>query len=128
MTPKSVRVWKETPMKEDRILISREDFEKIRIRVGTVLTAEPLPEARISAYRLSVDLGPLGIRSSSARITARYRPEDLVGRQVLAVTNFPPKRIAGFESEILILGAVPEEGDVILAGPDERVPEGTRIL
>lgn len=104
------------------------DFEKVELRVGTVLTAEPFPEARNPAYKLTIDFGPLGIKQTSAQITRRYNPPELVGRQVLAVTNFPPKRIAGFKSEVLVLGAVPEEGDVVLIRPDEEVPNGVRIL
>ena len=109
-------------------IVTWSDFEKVEIRVGTVLTAEPFPEVRNPAFKLTVDFGSVGVKQTSAQITRGYEPEDLVSRQVLAVTNFPPKRIAGFQSEVLILGAVPEEGDVILVGPDERVPEGTRIL
>jgi tRNA-binding protein len=109
-------------------LVSWDDFEKVEIHVGTVLTAEPFPEARNLAYKLTVDFGPLGVKQSSAQITKRYDPEQLVGRQVLAVTNFAPKKIAGFKSEVLILGAVPMEGDVVLVAPDEDVPNGTRVL
>lgn len=108
--------------------ISWNDFEKIEIRVGTVLTAEPFPEARNPACKLTIDFGPEGIKQSSAQITAKYEPKDLIGRQVLAVTNFPPKRIAGFKSEALVLGAVPGEGDVVLLNVDERVENGTRVL
>ena len=104
------------------------DFEKIEIRVGTVLTAERFPEARNPAYRMTVDFGPLGVKQTSAQITKRYDPESLIGRQVLAVTNFPPKKIAGFKSEVLVLGAVPGEGDVVLVSVDEEVGNGTRIL
>jgi len=108
--------------------ISWADFEDVRIQVGTILTAEPFPGAVKPAYKLLINFGSLGVRTSSARITKRYAPQDLVGRQVLAVVNFPPKRIAGFKSEVLVLGAVPEEGGVVLVGPDTRVPDGTRIL
>ena len=108
--------------------ISWSDFEKVEIHVGTVLTAVPFPEARKPAYKLTVDFGPLGVKQSSAQITRRYDPSRLVGRQVLAVTNFSPKRIAGFQSEVLVLGAVPEEGDVVLVNLEEEVPNGTRIL
>ena len=104
------------------------DFEKVEIRVGTVLTAEPFPEARNPAYKLTVDFGPLGIKQTSAQITRRYDPAQLVGRQVLAVTNFPPKKIAGFRSEVLVLGAVPGEGDVVLVNVDEEVEDGVRVL
>ena len=109
-------------------VITWSDFERIEINVGTVLSAEAFPEARKPAYRLTIDFGHLGIRKTSAQLTAKYRPGKLVGRQVLAVTNFPPKWIAGFRSEVLVLGAVPVEGDVVLVRPDERVPDGTRVL
>ena len=108
--------------------ITWQDFEKVEIHVGTVLTAERFPEAKNPAYKLTVDFGALGVKQSSAQITRRYNLAQLVGRQVLAVTNFPPKKIAGFKSEILVLGAVPGEGDVVLVAPDNEVPNGTRIL
>jgi tRNA-binding protein len=108
--------------------ISWQDFEKVEIRVGTVLTAEPFPEARDPAYKLTVDFGPLGVKQTSVQITVRYDPAQLVGRQVLAVTNFPPKKIAGFKSEVLVLGAVPGDGDVVLVNVDEKVPNGVRVL
>ena len=108
--------------------ISWDDFEKVETRVGTGASAEPFPEARNPAYKLSVDFGPLGIKQTSAQITKRYDPAQLVGRQVLAVANFPPKKIAGFRSEVLILGAVTGEGDVVLLNVDEEVPNGTRIF
>ena len=108
--------------------ISWDDFEKVEIRVGTVLTAEPFPEARVPAFKLTVDFGPLGIKQTSAQITERYDPPQLVGRQVMAVTNFPPKKIAGFRSEVLVLGAVPGEGDVVLLNLDEEVENGVRVL
>ena len=108
--------------------ITWDDFEKVDIRVGTVLTAELFPEARDPAYKLTIDFGPLGIKQTSAQITKRYDPAQLVGRQVLAVTNFPPKKIAGFRSEVLVLGAVPGEGDVVLVNVDEKVENGVRVL
>ncbi|MDF1525953.1 MAG: tRNA-binding protein [bacterium] len=108
--------------------ISWPDFEKVEIRVGTVLTAEPFPEARVPAFKLTIDFGPLGIKQTSAQITKRYDPTWLVGRQVLAVTNFLPKKIAGFRSEVLVLGAVPDEGDVVLLNLDEEVENGVRVL
>ena len=108
-------------------MISWDDFEKVEIRVGTVLTAGPFPEARNPSYKLTVDFGPLGIKQTSAQITKRYDPAQLVGRQVLAVTNFASKKIAGFKSEVLVLGAVPMEGDVVLVNVDEKVENGVRI-
>jgi len=105
-----------------------QDFLSFEIRVGKVLTADPFPEARRPAYKLSIDFGPLGIKQSSAQITERYAVKDLVGRHVIAVTNFPPKRVAGFSSEVLVLGAVPEKGGVVLVRPDTEVEPGSRIL
>jgi len=103
------------------------DFTKVDVRVGRVVAAEPFPEARKPAYRLRIDFGPLGERRSSAQITKRYRAEELPGRLVVAVVNFPPKRIAGFASEVLVLGAMAAEDDVVLLAPDQDVAPGTRI-
>ena len=104
------------------------DFQSIDMRVGTVLTAEPFPEARKPSIRLTIDFGPeLGVKRSSAQITVHYTPEQLVGRQVVAAVNLGTRRIAGFESEVLVLGACPEPSDVVLLTPDQRVPDGTRI-
>jgi export-related chaperone CsaA len=104
-----------------------DDFSKLDIRIGTVVEAEHFPEARIPAIKMKIDFGPAGIKRTSAQITKRYKPESMVGRQVVAVVNFPPRRIAGFESEVLVLGGVPEQGDVILIQPDRQVPNGTTI-
>jgi len=108
-------------------VISWADFEKVDMRVGVVVTAQPFPEARRPAIKLQIDFGPLGIRRSSAQITERYRPEDLVGRRVIAVVNFPPKQIGPFVSEVLVLGAYDERGQVILLQPDFEVAPGAKI-
>ncbi|MFC0211576.1 chaperone CsaA [Paenibacillus chartarius] len=104
-----------------------DDFLKLDIRIGTVITAEPFPEARKPALKLEIDFGEMGIKRSSAQITRRYEPQQLIGRQVAAVINFPVRRIAGFESEVLVIGGVPEEGDVVLLKPDEPLKNGTPI-
>jgi tRNA-binding protein len=103
------------------------DFEKVDMRVGVVTDAREFPEARRPAYRLWIDFGPLGVKRSSAQITAHYRPEELVGRRVIAVVNFPPKQIATFVSEVLVLGAYDEAGEVVLLEPDRPVTPGARI-
>ncbi|HZO20788.1 MAG TPA: tRNA-binding protein [Gemmatimonadaceae bacterium] len=109
-------------------MITIDDFQKVDIRVGTVVSAEPFPEARKPSIKLSIDFGPqLGVKRSSAQLTRHYTPETLVGRQVVAVVNFPSRRIAGFASEVLVLGACPEPGDVILLHPDMPVANGARI-
>src|SRR5699024_2800427 len=104
-----------------------EDFTKLDIRIGTVVKAEPFPKARKPAIKLEIDFGELGIKQSSAQITQRYEPGKLINRQVAAVVNFPPMRVAGFKSEVLVLGGTPEEGDVVLLRPDEPVKNGSSI-
>lgn len=108
--------------------ISWADFEKVELRVGTVVAAEPFPEARKPAYKLTVDFGPdIGLKRSSVQITAHYRLDELKGRQVVGVVNFPPKRIGPFMSECLITGFYREDGSVILAVPDQAVPDGAKL-
>ena len=103
------------------------DFEKVDMRVGIVTDAKEFSEARTPAYRLWIDFGPLGVKRSSAQITRFYRPEELIGRRVIAVVNFPPKQIGPFVSEVLVLGAYDEAGAVILLHPDRPVAPGARI-
>ena len=104
-----------------------DDFTKLDIRVGTVVEAEPFPEARVPAIKMKIDFGPLGIKRTSAQITKRYDADSVVGNQVVAIVNFPPRRIAGYQSEVLVLGGVPEQGDVVLLKPDFDLPNGTLI-
>lgn len=104
-----------------------DDFTKLDIRIGTVTKAELFPEARKPAIKLEIDFGEMGVKQSSAQITKRYNPEILIDRQVVAVVNFPPMRVAGFKSEVLVIGGVPSEGDVVLLKPDEPVINGTKI-
>lgn len=108
-------------------MVTIEDFSKLDIRIGTVVSAEVFPEARKPAIKLEIDFGVVGTKQSSAQITKRYDQEHLVGRQVAAVVNFPPRRIAGFKSEVLVIGGVPEEDDVVLLRPDDPVENGTPI-
>ena len=108
--------------------ISWNDFEKVELRVGTVVSAAAFPEARQPAYRLRVDFGPkTGILNSSAQITDLYEVDDLVGKQVLGVVNFPPKQVGPFMSECLVTGFVNEAGEVVLAVPDRAVENGLRL-
>ena len=104
-----------------------EEFERLRITVGVITDVEDFPEARVPAYKLTIDFGPLGLKRSSAQITHHYRPADLVGRHVVAVVNFPPKQIGPFVSEVLVLGVYNEAGEVILLHPDHAVTPGAKI-
>ncbi len=108
--------------------LSFDDFLKVDIRVGTIVRAEPYPEARIPAYKLYVDFGPeIGEKKTSAQVTAHYALDDLIGRQVAAVVNFPPKQIGKFMSEILVLGFPDIEGEVVMIEPNRPVPNGGRL-
>ena len=109
--------------------ISFDDFMKVDIRVGTVVRTEPFPEARKSAYKLFIDFGPeIGEKKSSAQITVHYTLEELVGRQVMAVVNFPPRQIGPFMSEVLTLGYADDNGDIVLAAIERSVPNGERLM
>lgn len=110
-------------------LITWADFERVDLRVGTILAARPFPEARRPAYQLLIDLGPtIGTKKSSAQLTHHYQPADLVGRQVLCVVNFPPRQIGPFRSEVLVTGAADTEGHIVLAALAGPVPNGSRLL
>lgn len=108
--------------------ITYEDFEKVEMRVGRVIKAEEFPKARKPAYRLLIDFGEHGVRKSSAQITKLYSCDELVGKLVIAVTNFPPRQIADFLSEVLVLGVVLDDGKVVLIQSEREVPLGQRIL
>jgi tRNA-binding protein len=110
-------------------LITYDDFRKVDIRVGTIVAAEPYPEARKPAFKLSVDFGPgIGVKRSSAQITTHYQVDKLVGQQVAAVVNFPVKQIGKFMSEVLILGFPDATGAVVMIGPNRPVPDGGRLF
>jgi len=109
--------------------ITDAEFERVDVRVGTVVSAEPNPRARKPAYILKVDFGPaLGVKKTSAQLTDHYRPQDLVGRQVAAVVNFPPKQIGPLMSEVLVLGFPDAAGGVVLVGVDKPVPNGGKLF
>jgi len=108
--------------------ITYEYFEKVDIRVGRIIRAEDFPKARKPTYKLWIDFGDFGIKRSSAQITKRYRQEDLTGRLIIAVMNFPPRQIADFMSEVLVLGVVLDNDEVVLVQPENDVPPGKRIL
>ena len=110
-------------------IIEFTQFLAVDIRIGTVVAAEPYPEARKPAYKLSIDFGPgIGVKRSSAQITKHYTLENLLGRQVAAVVNFPPRQIGKFMSEVLTLGFPDAAGEVVLFSPDQRVPDGARLF
>jgi tRNA-binding protein len=108
-------------------MISWEDFEKINILTGTIVEIDDFPKARKPAYKLKIDFGPSGIKQSSAQITKHYTKDQLIGQQVVAVVNFPPKQIATFLSECLVLGIYDENNDVILLKPERKVANGSKI-
>jgi tRNA-binding protein len=109
--------------------VTFEDFQRVEMRVGRIVAAEPFPEARKPAYKLRIDFGPeIGTKQSSAQLTTLYRHEELVGRLVVGVVNFPPRRVAGFNSEVLVLGAADSEGSVVLLHPERDLPLGARIF
>jgi tRNA-binding protein len=107
--------------------VTIDDFERLDMRVGRLVAAEDFPAARKPAYQLTIDFGPLGIRRSSAQLTQLYSRDDLIGRLVIAVLNFPPRRIAGFSSEVLVLGLPDASGNVVLLTPEREVPLGGRV-
>lgn len=119
-----VNVRLEVYMKE----IAWADFEKVELRIGTIIDVQTFPEARKPAYKLRIDFGEFGVKNSSAQITELYTPSDLIGRQVLGVVNFPKKQIANFFSECLTTGVADESGRVVLLAPLAQVPNGARLL
>ena len=105
------------------------DFERVDIRVGTITDAQPFPEARKPAFKLVIDFGPdIGVKKSSAQLTVHYKPDQLIGRQVCAVVNFPPRQIGPFMSEVLTLGMPDDDGSVVLVKPDFKVPNGGKLF
>ena len=111
----------------DKNKLTWTDFEKVEMRIGTILSAEIFEEVKKPAYKIIVDFGPLGNRKTSAQLTALYKPKELIGKQVVAVVNFPPKQIANMMSECLILGGLGENRDVTLIQPGKKVANGTKI-
>ncbi|MEM5501523.1 tRNA-binding protein [Ahrensia kielensis] len=109
--------------------ISFDDYMKVDIRTGTIIEAEPFPEARKPAIKMRIDFGDeIGVKKSSAQITVHYKPEELIGRQVMAVVNFPPRQIGPLMSEVLTLGFEDEQGAIVLAATDKKVPNGKRLI
>ncbi len=108
--------------------ISWKEFEKVELRVGTIMTVEDFPEARKPAYKLTIDFGEFGVKKSSAQITKHYKKAELIGKQVVGVINFPPKQIGPFISECLTTGFADENGDVVLTMPERHVPNGSKMF
>ena len=108
--------------------ISWHDFEKVELRAGTILEVTDFPQARKPAYKVKVDFGPLGIKWTSAQVTKHYTKEELIDRQIIAVINFPAKQIANFMSEFLLTGFADDNGDIILAAIEKRVPNGSKLI